>query len=213
MRAGAGHDLINFSAGITDVVLTIDVADDEDVNVEGDLDILDAAGLTITGPPSEVTITQDVGDERVLEQLAGDLELEKLVITGGRATKDAGDDGNGGGWPHGASPARSSFVKSTSSTTKRTAITTGIFSFHGGGGVWSLADVDVIDSTFKDNHATGAIGIGGAMLLYEGTLDITGSLIGAGTDAQNSAAQGEASPSSARRRGSTTPSSTGTSRA
>ncbi len=84
----AGADTILFDSSIdgTPIVLNIAGSSNEDLNADGDLDITDAAGLTITGNGETKTIIDGNNDERVLHVLAGDLTITGLTIRNGDET-------------------------------------------------------------------------------------------------------------------------------
>ena len=102
-NATAGADTIQLSAS-GGYVLSICTPGEnqENLNLSGDLDATDAAGLTVLGAGATISQTckrsaSVQADERVIESTLGPLSLSYLGLTGGRgyddgiAIKDAGD--------------------------------------------------------------------------------------------------------------------------
>lgn len=119
---------------------------DEDLNSEGDLDIVDA--LTIVG--NGATIEQTCPDERVLHNVADThLQLQDVTITGGDAENlNAPTFGNGGG------------VYSIGPLTLQGATVTGNAGEVGGGvAVFDSSEFVVSDSAITDNSGGSGGGV------------------------------------------------------
>ncbi len=163
----AGADEILFDAGLDTIPIVLDIAGTgEDANVDGDLDIIDPDGLTITGNGEANTILDDNADERVLhsEINSGDLTLTDLTVRNGN------DAGSGGGLRN----------RGSNLTITRCTFTGNICSSAGGGfdsSGTTGTTLTVTDSTISHNTSTGSNGGGFDCNTTNGTITITGCTI------------------------------------
>jgi CSLREA domain-containing protein len=158
---GSNHPTIVLGA---DPVLSIPGANEDD-NASGDLD-LHAASTTING---QGHVIDGNHLDRVLDVIGGSLSLSKVTITGG-----APPVGGGGGilqrQPAVFDPNVTPNITVTDSTItgNETSVVdpSDVFASFGVGGAGLEApdQAKIVRSTFQDNHANGAQGIGGAMI-------------------------------------------------
>jgi hypothetical protein len=155
---------INLPDGAAIVLDVCGAATDENANVDGDLDVTEAEGLTIHGNGS--TITQTCDGQRVLHVVgAADLQLWEITITGGDVAVGTGA-GNGGGVS--LENDDGSLLVALSSIVDNVAANVG------GGISAPLGDdrtLSVFDSTISGNTAENGAGTwGGAPLVVNSTI-------------------------------------------
>lgn len=93
-----GADEIRFDSSLDGVPIVLNIgASEENLNVDGDLDIRDCTGLTIIGNGVDNTIIDGNDTERIFDQLAGDLTIFGVKVQNGKTTVDYFFDGTGGG--------------------------------------------------------------------------------------------------------------------
>ena len=84
---GSGADTISLPAGTYLISIT---GANENVNLTGDFDVTDTAGLTISGAGAGSTIIDANGIDRALHILAGPLTLNDLTVQNGNVVGDGG---------------------------------------------------------------------------------------------------------------------------
>lgn len=158
----SGSDTILFDSSINGTPIIIDITGTgEDLNVDGDLDITDANGLTITGNGQSNTIIDGDDNERVLDVLFGELSITALTIRNGDETVNSAP---GGGVRAGSDAGNLTVTQST--------VADNAASF--GGGIFSRASgstVTLTNSTFTGNE--GYSGSGGAFRVSSSNIQLS----------------------------------------
>jgi predicted outer membrane repeat protein len=150
LQVGETYEL-DICAGVGD--------EDEDLNTNGDLDLLDGLELTIEGQGA--TIVQTCDGERVFDKLGtGQLVLQDVTITGGSP------DGNGGGVLVGAGVVMQDDTRVEDNTSFQgggihagghvqlndSAVLDNT-SFSGGGGIYGLSTMAIVRSSLSGNES------------------------------------------------------------
>ena len=150
--AGTGNDTVSIPAGFYQ--LDEDPTTNEDLNVDGDIDLADADGVTIQGAGSASTIVDGDGsymEERVFDVLDGDATFADLTVRNGNEP-----EGSGGGIFAGGDGNLVTVLRSSVHFNTADFLGGGIASGEG-------TELVVVDSLIANNQATGQDGDGGGI--------------------------------------------------
>jgi len=172
--AGSGWDTIVLSTGTYSLTIP---STDEDLNLDGDLDII-TGSLTIQGAGDTLTIIDAVQDDRVIEHsyrntLPVALFLHDLTLTNGTAEQNGG-----------CLRAEAGLTILANTVVSQCTLT-GTGSSIEGGGIYSyFSAVTLVDSTVKLNVANGKRSDGGGIYNGNGPVSLYDSLVYSNTAGQ-----------------------------
>ncbi|MGC4119535.1 MAG: choice-of-anchor Q domain-containing protein [Myxococcales bacterium] len=147
--AGSGADTIVLPAGTYAIALD---GTNEDANLRGDFDVLEAVTIQGAGAPS--TILQAGGKDRVFDVLGGSLALSGVTVTGGYSS----DTGGG--------------LRATGGTLSLLSCKVSGNSAYDGAALYATRAITVVDSLVSNNTVPNAsTGHGGIALVGAGTAD------------------------------------------
>ena len=187
-----GADIITFDVAISGIPIVLSGAAGEDLNVSGDLDILDGGDLRIEGNGAANTIIDGGGIDRVFHvcpggSCANTVTLSDVAIRNGSVAGSGGGIFNLGtlnvqnstiGWAGlGNTAVSGGGINNAAGTTTVDGSTVSYNTATNGGGIYNAVGTTTVDgSTVRDNTASAD---GGGIFNVAGTTTVDGSTVSA----------------------------------